>query len=409
MQIKIRFEDVVKIFGPRAAGAPLSMVREGASKGEVFRETGHVVALAGVSLDVSEGEIFVVMGLSGSGKSTLVRLANRLVEPTAGRVLVDGEDIVRLGDAAVQEIRRTKMTMVFQHFALFPHMTVAENAAYGLKVRGVDPGRRRERALEVLAQVGLEEWADHGPRELSGGMQQRVGLARALAPDPDILLMDEAFSALDPLIRRRMQDDLLELQARVRKTILFVTHDIAEALRLGDRVAVMRDGRIVQVGTPTEIVARPADDYVADFVADVDQARVVEVAFVMGEACAHPVREVREAAGRRLHEEGEGPETCVVVDGDGRPVGLLSAADREVDGGVGRGSTVHEDFDSIHDTAPVAELFGRFRSGSPVVVVDLAGRLRGMVTPTGLLAALGALEDMAARRRRPATAEEVVP
>ncbi len=382
-QPKIRFEEVVKIFGPRPTRAPLDLLRAGASKERIFRETGHVVALAGVTLDVSEGEIFVVMGLSGSGKSTLVRLANRLVEPTAGRVLIDGQDIVGLADKEVQEIRRTKMAMVFQHFALFPHMTVAENAAYGLKARGVEPRQRRERALEVLAQVGLAEWADHRPQELSGGMQQRVGLARALAPDPDILLMDEAFSALDPLIRRRMQDELLEIQSRVRKTILFVTHDMDEALRLGDRVAIMRDGRIVQVGTPAEIVAAPADGYVAEFVADVDRARVVQVAFVMRDAPA--VRD-EEGAAEAL-TRAEAARACFVVDADGRPVALTAAG------------SVRRDFERVPETAVVAELFGRFRSGLPVAIVDADGRLRGMVGPTDLLAALGRLEEVAAPGR----------
>lgn len=269
------------------------------------------------------------MGLSGSGKSTLVRLANRLHEPTAGHVFVDGEDICSVHSAPaadppaskkrMQEIRRTKMAMVFQHFALFPHMTVAENAAYGLKVQGVDEAQRRERALAVLEQVGLGSWADHFPRELSGGMQQRVGLARALATGPDVLLMDEAFSALDPLIRRKMQDELLELQARVRKTILFVTHDINEALRLGNRVAIMRDGRIVQVGTPTEIVTRPGDDYVADFMADVDQAKVVEAGYVMSSARPLVLGETTLVAARNAAAR-EG--AYYIVDREGHPVGL---------------------------------------------------------------------------------------
>ncbi len=392
MEPKIRFEDVVKIFGPRPTGDALVRLRRGATKEEIFRETGHVVAVAGVDLEIAEGEVFVVMGLSGSGKSTLVRLANRLVEPTAGRVLVDGTDIVRLSEREIQELRRSKMAMVFQHFALFPHMTVAENAAYGLKARGVEPRRRRERALEVLAQVGLAEWADHYPHELSGGMQQRVGLARALAPDPDILLMDEAFSALDPLIRRRMQDELLEIQSKVRKTILFVTHDIDEALRLGDRVAIMRDGRIVQVGTPAQIVAQPADAYVAGFVADVDRGRVVEVAYVMRAAPTVPAGESPD----KLWDVVRAAGACFVVDADGRPLGLATAGGAEGADGPG---ALRSDFERVQETAVVAELFGRFRSGLPVAVVDADGRLRGMVGPTDLLAALERLEEVAAPRR----------
>jgi glycine betaine/proline transport system ATP-binding protein len=416
MTVKIRFDEVVKIFGKRPNREPLNLLRSGASKDEISERTGHVVGVAGVTLDVHEGEVFVVMGLSGSGKSTLVRLANRLHDLTAGHVVVDGEDICAEhrvpadGPAAsekrMQEIRRTKMAMVFQHFALFSHMTVAENAAYGLKVQGVDESQRRTRALAMLEQVGLGSWGDHLPRELSGGMQQRVGLARALATDPDVLLMDEAFSALDPLIRRKMQDELLELQAKVQKTILFVTHDINEALRLGNRVAIMRDGRIVQVGTPTEIVTRPADEYVAEFMADVDQAKVVEAGYVMSGARSLVLGETTLVAARNAAREG----ACYLVDHEGRPVGL--ATPERLEEAVGSGSedlssALVRDFPRAARTSVCAELFGLCGSGSPIAVVDERGRLVGVVHPLELLSRLGAVEVVGAAggHPRPAASE----
>ena len=412
MAAKIRFEDVVKIFGKRPEGEPLEMLRAGASKTEVFERTRHVIGVAGLTLEVVEGEIFVVMGLSGSGKSTLIRMANRLYEPTAGHVHVDGEDICTVhrdpawgppaSEKRMQEIRRTKMAMVFQHFGLFPHLTVAENVAYGLKVQGVEEGRRRQRAWEVLEQVGLRDWAEQFPRELSGGMQQRVGLARALATDPDILLMDEAFSALDPLIRRKMQDELLELQARVHKTILFVTHDISEAFRLGNRVAIMKDGSIVQTGTPTEIVTNPEDDYVAEFMADVDQAKVVTADYVMAPAEALVLESTTADSARRTCADS-GPS--YVVDEERRPVGLLTSesveriADEGAQDDLARALVL--DFPRVPDRAVCAELFGLCGSGLPIAVVDQDGRLRGVVKPLELLTRLGAVEvvDSSAARR----------
>ena len=410
MAVKVRFEDVVKIFGKRPDGEPLEMLRAGASKAEVLGQTRHVIGVAGVTLDVVEGEIFVVMGLSGSGKSTLVRMANRLYEPTAGHVYVDGEDVCSMhrdpadgpwaSEKRMQEIRRTKMAMVFQHFGLFPHLTVADNVAYGLKVQGVDEERRRRRAWEVLEQVGLRDWAEQFPKELSGGMQQRVGLARALAPDPDILLMDEAFSALDPLIRRKMQDELLELQSRLRKTILFVTHDINEAFRLGNRVAIMKDGWIVQVGTPTEIVTRPEDEYVAEFMADVDQAKVVSVGYVMSKVRPLVLGETTLVSARNAAREG----AFYVIDEEGRPVGLATAARLEEaigDPSDDLSSALVQDFPRADETVVCAELFGLCGSGYPIAVLDERGRLQGVVQPLELLSRLGAVEVVAAAGARP--------
>ena len=272
--------NVWKVYGPHAdriVGSPDASL----SRQELLEKTGCVAAVRDVSFDVTEGEVFVVMGLSGSGKSTLVRMINRLHDPTAGQVLIDGEDVVQLDDERLRDIRRRKISMVFQHFGLFPHRRIVENVAFGLEVQGIEKDERNAKAAEVLETVGLGGWGNSYPDELSGGMQQRVGLARALATDPEIMLFDEPFSALDPLIRRDMQDEVIRLQRDVRKTMIFITHDLAEALKLGDRIAIMKDGKFVQVGTPEEVVAHPADDYVADFTRDVPRAHVLTARTIM--------------------------------------------------------------------------------------------------------------------------------
>jgi glycine betaine/proline transport system ATP-binding protein len=280
---KIELHSVYKIFGDQPRGRALELARSGMDKDRIQQQTDHVVGLDDVNFSVREGEIFVVMGLSGSGKSTAIRTVNKLHSITAGEVLVDGVNVQKLTGRALQEFRRQKMGMVFQHFALFPHWRVIDNAGYGLKVQGLTKSERDRAALKALDQVGLAPFANSFPAELSGGMQQRVGLARALAADPDILLMDEAFSALDPLIRRQMQDDMMAIQAELHKTILFITHDLNEALRIGDRVCIMKDGKVIQIGSPDEILTNPADSYVAEFVQDVDQGRVIDVASIMAE------------------------------------------------------------------------------------------------------------------------------
>ena len=277
----IECRDVWKLFGPRAEAALAAMRREGLDKAAILKRFDCVVGIAGVDLVIRRGEIFCIMGLSGSGKSTLVRQINRLIEPTAGQIIVDGEDIGAKSMAELRRLRSEKMGMVFQNIALLPHRTVRENIAFGLELRGWAKEERLAVADEKLRLVGLEGYGDRYPHHLSGGMQQRVGLARAMAADPDILLMDEPFSALDPLIRRQLQDQFLELSARLRKTTVFVTHDLDEAIRLGDRIAIMRDGRIVQVGTPSEIVRAPRDDYVADFVRGVSRLNLVMAGEIM--------------------------------------------------------------------------------------------------------------------------------
>jgi glycine betaine/proline transport system ATP-binding protein len=278
--VTVSCRGVWKVYGPHAArivGSPDASL----PRAELLDKTGCVAAVRDVSFDVAQGEVFVVMGLSGSGKSTLVRMINRLHDPTAGEIRIDGEDVLSLPPERLRELRRHKVSMVFQHFGLFPHRRIVDNVAYGLEVQGMDRAARVRRSHEVLDVVGLGGWGEHYPEELSGGMQQRVGLARALATDPEIMLFDEPFSALDPLIRRDMQDEVCRLQLEVRKTMIFITHDLMEALKLGDRIAIMKDGHFVQVGTPEEVVAHPADDYVADFTRDVPRAHVLTARSIM--------------------------------------------------------------------------------------------------------------------------------
>ncbi len=271
---KIVVENLFKIFGPQPEKA-MALIKKGHDKESIHEKTGMTVGVNDASFNVQAGEIFVIMGLSGSGKSTIVRMLNRLIKPTSGRVIVDGKDVTAMKPDELVSFRLHSMSMVFQSFALMPHITVVDNAAFGLQLAKVDKKNRRERAMQALEQVGLEAWAESYPGELSGGMQQRVGLARGLAVDPDVLLMDEAFSALDPLIRTEMQDELIKLQEKLQRTIVFISHDLDEALRIGDRIAIMEGGRIVQVGTPEEILQNPADDYVRAFFRGVDPTNVI--------------------------------------------------------------------------------------------------------------------------------------
>jgi glycine betaine/proline transport system ATP-binding protein len=327
----VHVDGLWKIFGPKAdtimKGPDAQLSRK-----ELQEKTGHVVGIRDVAFDVAPGEVFVVMGLSGSGKSTLVRLLTRLIEPTAGTVKLYGEDITAMGDKALLDTRRRKVSMVFQHFGLLPHRKVVDNIAFGLEVRGENKGGRRNRAQEMVDLVGLSGYENNFPDELSGGMQQRVGLARALAADPDILMFDEPFSALDPLIRRDMQNEVIRLHHEVGKTMVFITHDLAEALKLGDRILIMRDGEIVQIGTPDEVVGAPADDYVRDFTSDVPKSHVLTLKWVMREAqpgeadASSPKLEshqiVRDAA--RVVLDHQGP--CRVVEGD-KVVGMVDDED----------------------------------------------------------------------------------
>jgi glycine betaine/proline transport system ATP-binding protein len=276
----IRIEHLYKVFGDRPQDM-MALVQDGVHKQELLDQHQHVLGLRDINLDIPAHSLQVVMGLSGSGKSTLIRHINRLIEPTAGRVVVDGADVLQMNKLELREFRRHKASMVFQRFALMPHLTVLENVAYGLAIQGLEKGVTRERSMKWIDRVGLAGFEEQFPAQLSGGMQQRVGLARALATDADILLMDEAFSALDPLIRSEMQEILLNLQEELHKTIVFITHDLDEALRLGDQIAILRDGEVVQQGTVQQIVLKPADDYITDFVRDINRGRVLRVKAVM--------------------------------------------------------------------------------------------------------------------------------
>ncbi|WP_340260747.1 quaternary amine ABC transporter ATP-binding protein [Roseobacter sp. HKCCA0882] len=277
---KIQIKNLYKIFGKSPQKA-LKSVKSGMGKDALREETGHVLGVDNVSLDIAPQNIQVVMGLSGSGKSTLIRHINRLIEPTAGEIFVDGENVLTMDKDALRDLRRFKMSMVFQHFGLFPHRRVIENVTYGLIVQGVDENEAQKRAKQWISRVGLEGYENNYPGQLSGGMRQRVGLARGLATDADILLMDEAFSALDPLIRYDMQSILIDLQKELHKTIVFITHDLDEALRLGDNIAILRDGHLVQQGSAQDIVLRPADDYIEDFIKDINRARVIKLGSIM--------------------------------------------------------------------------------------------------------------------------------
>ena len=389
----VSLEHVYKIFGPDPGGRAYDLSRAGVDKDEVQRLSGHVVGMKDISFTVNKGEIFVVMGLSGSGKSTAIRTVNKLHDITAGQVTVDGIDVQGLRGSALQTFRREKMGMVFQHFALFPHRNIIDNTGYGLKVQGVSKGERDAEALKALAMVGLEAYAQNAVGELSGGMQQRVGLARALCSDPPILLMDEAFSALDPLIRRQMQDELMIIQEKLHKTILFITHDLNEALRIGNRVCILRDGYVVQIGTPEEILTEPADGYVAEFTQDVDQGRVIDIVNVMHDAVILDASASLASAVDRLGQRRGG----FVVDADGRPTGLLSVVD--AGSALAHGTTLLSDvlrseFATTVATARLNEVYAAAGLGYPIAVVDDAGLLIGEVEPREIMEEMGRVEQL---------------
>lgn len=391
---KIRIQNLTKIFG-EPPGPALALLEQGVDRREILRRTGLTLGIANVSFDVAEGEIVVVMGLSGCGKSTLIRCINRLIEPTAGTVEIDGQDIATLDDDAVLELRRRKFGMVFQNFALFPHRTILDNVAFGLEVRGLAADEREARVLESLKHVGLEGWEGAFPSQLSGGMQQRVGLARALAVDPDILLMDEAFSALDPLIRRDMQHELIALQSRVRKTIVFITHDLDEALKLGDRIVLMKDGYVVQIGTPEEILASPANRYVERFVEDVDKSQVLTAGTVMRDAGALGFR--HEGPRTVLHRmERASYSSLLVLDRDNTLAGYVlaeDAAEAAARGDRDIGGIVRNDGPRVGPAEPLSGLIQLLADMRiPVAVVDGDGRLLGTVVRSNVLSALAGVQ-----------------
>jgi len=388
---KVICKDLYKIFGPRPDQA-YELVQQGKSKDEIFKETGNTVGVQDATFSVKEGEVFVVMGLSGSGKSTLVRMLNRLIDPTYGSVEIDGEDIARMSKDELIQVRRNKMAMVFQSFALMPHQTVIENASFGLDVAGVSRAERFERALKALDAVGLKANANSYPSELSGGMKQRVGLARALTNDPTVMLMDEAFSALDPLIRTEMQDELLRLQAESKRTVVFITHDLDEAMRIGDRIAVMEDGRIVQIGTPEEIVTQPADDYVSAFFKGVDVTQVFSAGDICRNDSIYVSENADEAAANVLETlRKNSQEAAVVMDKQGAFQGL--ATRDSLNSASQKSGTIKDAFikqvSAIGaDTTLNQVLHEVAQSDSPVPVADANGKYVGAVTKTSLLQTL---------------------
>ncbi len=396
MTDKVVIKNVFKVFGDNPKQA-IKMVKDGIPKSEIFAQTGQTVGVMDASFTIKQGEIFVIMGLSGSGKSTLVRLLNRLIEPSAGQVLIDGQDIAALSDKQLRELRRRKLSMVFQSFALMPHLNVLQNAAFGLELAGMDIKERNQRAMLALEQVGLDTVHMSYPDELSGGMQQRVGLARALANDPEIMLMDEAFSALDPLIRTEMQDELVKLQSKARRTIIFISHDLNEAMRIGDRIAIMEGGRVIQVGTPDEILNNPADDYVRSFFRNVDVTTILSAKDIANKQHATVI-----------DREGFGPTAAIellrhnerdygyVVSPRGEFYGVVSLESllkAEKSGGKLSDAFLNGYAPLMHDTL-LCEVIGqvaKYPFGLPVI--DEARRYLGVITRVAMLRALDREED----------------
>ena len=385
--MKLRVKDLYKVFGANPEKG-VEAAKKGMSKDEIMSRYKLAVGVNNVSFEVGASEILVIMGLSGSGKSTLVRCINRLIEPTAGLVEIDGVDITKLSDNELRLLRMQKIGMVFQNFALFPHRTVQKNVEYGLEIQDVPQEKRAEKAKNAIELVGLAGWEEYYPENLSGGMQQRVGLARALASGADILLMDEAFSALDPLIKREMQDELLALQDRVGKTIIFITHDLDEALKLGDRIIIMKDGRAVQLGTPEEILTNPANDYVEKFVQDVDITKVLTVSRVMRKAVS--VTYPKDGPKTTVHKmKEEGLSRLMVVGKDRKFLGLVEV--KEVTAAIKRGETTLEhvidrDIPVVHPDDNVGILFPEKKY--PVAVVNDENKLIGIVKRGSLLSGI---------------------
>lgn len=385
---KIEVKEATKIFGKQTKRAA-ELLQEGKTKKEILKATGATVGVNKATFDVYEGEIFVIMGLSGSGKSTLVRLLNRLIDPTLGHILIDGEDIVQMNKEKLRQVRRQKIGMVFQNFALFPHKTILSNTEYGLEIQGVPKEERTDKAIESLGLVGLAGYEDQYPSQLSGGMQQRVGLARALANNPDVLLMDEAFSALDPLIRKDMQDELLQLHSDMGKTIIFITHDLDEALRIGDRILLMKDGEVVQIGTPEEILMNPSNEYVERFVEDVDLSKVLTAAHIMKQADSVQIDRGPRVALRLMKRLRI--SSMYVTDKQKRLLGAVTASD--ADAAVAEGKSLEDilikDILKIHEDCLLTELFDIVSTAViPVAVVDEKERLKGIIIRGALIGAL---------------------
>lgn len=396
MVAKIKVKNVYKIFGKRPKEA-MKMLEKGISKDEILKKTGQTVGVKDASFEVHEGEMFVIMGLSGSGKSSLLRCLNLLNRPSKGEIYIDGENIVEYKKEEVRKLRENKISMVFQNFGLFPHRTVKRNVEYGLEIKKVKKEEREEKALEMIKSVGLEGWEESMPKELSGGMQQRVGLARALANDPDILLMDEPFSALDPLIRREMQEELLDLQEKLKKTIIFITHDINEAFKLGDRVAVMKDGEIVQLGTPEEMIESPSEKYIEDFVRDVDRSKVMQAKNIMQKSLASV--STKDGLKYALREMRINNLSSLFVLGEKRRLeGIISLDDtleaiREKKSLV---DIIKKDYYTAHPEDYVSDLIPKAaHTKYPIAVLDEDDKFLGIIVRVSVLSGLAVEEEAA--------------
>ncbi|GGJ88075.1 glycine betaine transport ATP-binding protein OpuAA [Lentibacillus kapialis] len=391
MDTKIKIDHVSKIFGPKPKSV-IPKIKSGMSKDEILAETGHTVGVYDASMEIKQGETFVIMGLSGSGKSTLIRCFNLLNKPTDGAIFIDGEDIVHYNKTQLKKVRQEKVAMVFQHFGLFNHRTIMANVEYGLEVRNVSKEERREIAQKNIDIVGLKGYEDKYPDELSGGMQQRVGLARALANDPDVLLMDEPFSALDPLIRREMQLELLDIQERLQKTIIFITHDVNEAFKLGDRVAVMKDGKVNQIGTPEEIIESPANDYISDFIKDIDRSKVFQAENIMIRPNALvSVKDGLNVARKEMEENGI--SSVFVVDRSRHVKGIVTIDD-VVEGLKDKQSLedmMRTDITIVGRDEFVSDLIPKtLESSFPLAVVNEESKLIGFILRVHVLSGLAA-------------------
>ena len=393
--VKLEVKNLYKVFGPNPKRV-LKAIKNGASKDQLLKDTGHGIGVRDASFEVLEGEVFVIMGLSGSGKSTLVRCINRLIEPTSGDIILDGQSVTKSDSKELLEIRRKKIGMVFQNFALLPHRTIKENVAFGLEIQAKSIEERDKKAIDALEMVGLKGYEDMYPSQLSGGMQQRVGLARALATDPDILLMNEEFSVLDPLSRKEMQSELMTLQSRMHKTIIFITPDLDEALRIGDRIAIMKDGEIMQIGTPEEILTDPADDYVKEFVQDVNRAKVVTASSIM----KNPDTIISSKDGARVavrRMRSAGISSIFVLDRQRKLKGIISIEDamklvkaesNDIDSIIDKDVYTVSPDTSIEELLPLA-----VNTKYPIVVADDDGVLQGIIVRVSVLSGILGEED----------------
>ena len=389
MTVKMKVDNISKVFGPRPKKI-ISMVEKGESKTDILSKTGHTVGVYKASMDIMEGETFVIMGLSGSGKSTLIRCLNMLNRPTSGKIYVDGENIVEYNTQQLKKYRQQKIAMVFQHFGLFSHRTILGNIEYGLEIKGLSKLERREVAQHNLELVGLKGWEDKYPDELSGGMQQRVGIARALANDPDILLMDEPFSALDPLIRREMQLELIDIQNRLQKTIIFITHDVNEAFKIGDRVAVMKDGKVEQVGTPEEILEKPANDYISEFIRDIDRSKILQAEHIM--IRPHGLLSLKDGLNVAVKTMRDNGLSSVFVADRKRHLQGIVTIDDAIEGLKQKktlAEVIQTEVNTVMPDAYVQDIIPKaLDSKYPIVVVDEDSHIKGIILRVHVLASL---------------------